>query len=384
MQFSVIASALVAAVVGFGGTLAIIIEATRRLGATPAQTSSWVAALCLGMAVTSAFLSVRYRMPIVTAWSLAGAVLIVAAPPGTGMNEAVGAFMLAAALTVLAGVVPALGDAIARLPTSVAGGMLAGLLLRFALGLFQAVQTAPALVLPLLGVFLLARLLHPASAPLVVIAAAVPIAWGEGYALPVPSASLSTLAWMPPAFSPSAMIGLGVPLFLVTMATQQISGAAVLRTSGYTPPMRAALVTTGLTTLALAPVGAYSVNLSSVTAAICTGPDAHPDPAKRWLTGPVYAVCYLVFALFGASLATALGALPPVLIATVAGAALLGPLTGALTSALQRERDRFAAVLAFAVTASGMSLAGIGAAFWGLIAGVLALWMEGMIRRRRA
>jgi benzoate membrane transport protein len=197
LQFSVIASALVAAVVGFGGTLAIIVEATRRLDATPAQTSSWVAALCLGMAVTSAFLSLRYRMPIVTAWSLAGAVLIAAAPPGTSMNEAVGAFMLAAALTVLAGVVPALGDAIARLPTSVAGGMLAGLLLRFALGLFQAAQTAPTLVLPLLGVFLLARLLHPASAPLVVIAAAVPIAWAEGYALPAPSASLSTLAWMP-------------------------------------------------------------------------------------------------------------------------------------------------------------------------------------------
>jgi benzoate membrane transport protein len=384
LQFSVIASALVAAVVGFGGTLAIIVEATRRLDATPAQTSSWVAALCLGMAVTSACLSLRYRMPIVTAWSLAGAVLIAAAPPGTSMNEAVGAFMLAAALTVLAGVVPALGDAIARLPTSVAGGMLAGLLLRFALGLFQAAQTAPTLVLPLLGVFLLARLLHPASAPLVVIAAAVPIAWAEGYALPAPSASLSTLAWMPPAFSTSALAGLGIPLFLVTMATQQISGAAVLRTCGYTPPVRVALVTTGLTTLVLAPLGAYSVNLSSVTAAICTGPDAHPDPAKRWLTGPVYAVCYLIFALFGASLATALGALPPVLIATVAGAALLGPLTGALTSALHRERERFAAVLAFVVTASGMTLTGIGAAFWGLVAGVLALWMEGAVRRSRA
>jgi benzoate membrane transport protein len=279
--------------------------------------------------------------------------------------------------------VPALGDAIARLPASVAGGMLAGLLLRFALGLFQAAAAAPGLVLPLLAVFLVARLLHPASAPLLVIAAAVPLALAEGYALPAPDAALSTLAWMPPHFSLPALAGLGVPLFLVTMATQQISGAAVLRTSGYVPPVRAALITTGLTTLALAPFGAYSVNLSSITAAICTGPDAHPDKAKRWLTGPVYALCYLVFAVFGASLASSLGGLPPVLISTVAGAALLGPLTAALASALHREAERFAAVLAFAVTASGLTLAGIGAAFWGLMAGLLALGLERALRRRR-
>jgi benzoate membrane transport protein len=381
LQFSVIASALVAAMVGFGGTLAIIVEAARHLGGTEAQTSSWVAALCVGMAFTSVFLSVRYRMPIVTAWSLAGAVLIAAAPAGISMSEGVGAFMFAAVLMVLAGVVPALGTAIAHLPSSVAGGMLAGLLLRFALGLFQAAQGSPGLVLPLLAVFLVARLLHAASAPLVVIAASIPLALAEGYVLPLPTAGLSSLTWITPAFSVPALAGLGVPLFLVTMATQQISGAAVLRTSGYVPPVRAVLVTTGLTTLVLAPFGGYSVNLSSVTAAICTGPDAHPDPAKRWLTGPVYGFCYVVFAVFGASLAAALAALPPVLIATVAGAALLGPLMGALASALHREHERFAAVLAFVVTASGITLAGVGAAFWGLLAGLAALGMERVVRR---
>ncbi|MBV8912696.1 MAG: benzoate/H(+) symporter BenE family transporter [Acetobacteraceae bacterium] len=383
MQFSVIASALVAALVGFGGTLAIIVEATRHLGATPDQTSSWVAALCVGMAITSIYLSVRYRMPIVTAWSLAGAVLIASAPAGIGVNDAIGAFVLSAALMALAGIVPALGDAIAHLPGSIAGGMLAGLLLRFALGLFAAAGVAPGLVLPLLLVFLVARRLHPASAPLAVIAASVPLALLEGYALPAPTAGLSTVAWMPPAFSVTALVGLGVPLFLVTMATQQISGAAVLRVSGYVPPVRAALITTGLTTLALAPLGGYSVNLSSITAAICTGPDAHPDPAKRWLTGPVYGFCYLVFALFGASLASWLGALPPVLVATVAGAALLGPLTGALAAALHHENERFASVLAFVVTASGVTLAGVGAAFWGLLAGLLAMALERMMARRR-
>jgi len=383
LQFSVIASALVATVVGFGSTLAIIVEATKHLGATPGQTSSWVTALCIGIALTSIYLSLRYRMPIVTAWSLAGAVLIVSAPPGTSMNEAVGAFVLGALLTILAGAVPAVGNAIARLPASIAGGMLAGLLLRFALGVFTAAQAAPGLVLPLLLIFLLARLLHPASAPLAVIAAAVPLALLEGYALPWPTVGWSTLEWIPPAFSLPALAGLGMPLFLVTMATQQISGAAVLRTSGYVPPVREALLITGLATLVLTPFGGYSVNLSSITAAICTGPDTHPDPAKRWIAGLFYGLFYIVVAASGASLATALGALPPVLVATVAGAALLGPLTGALASALHRETERFAAALAFVVTASGITLGGIGAAFWGLVAGLLVMGLDEAARRLR-
>ena len=299
------------------------------------------------------------------------------------MGEGIGAFVFAAGLMVLAGAVPAVGNAIARLPASVAGGMLAGLVLRFAVGLFGAAQSAPGLVLPLVGLFLVARLVHAASAPLVVIAASAPLALLEGYALPAPAASLSTLVWMTPTFSVSALVGLGIPLFLVTMATQQISGSAVLRASGYAPPVSGILLTTGLVTVLLAPLGAFSVNLSSVTASICTGPDTHPDPAKRWLVGPVFAACYLALGLAGASLAGALGALPPVLIATVAGTALLGPLTGALASALHRERERFAAVLAFVVTASGLTLGGVGAAFWGLLAGAGALWLEERVARWR-
>lgn len=381
MQFSVIASALVAALVGFGATLAVILKAARHLGATPAQETSWVVALCLGIAWTSGLLSLRHRIPIVTAWSLAGAVLMSAAPPGLGMAEAVGAMLLAAGLTVLAGLVPALGTAIARLPASIAGGMLAGLLLRFVLELFAGAQAAPALVLPLLALFLVARVLHPASAALVVIVAVVPVAAWEGYRIPLPGGTLPSLEWAAPSFSPSAMVGLGIPLFLVTMATQQIPGAAVLRTAGYAPPVGPALVVTGLTTLALAPLGAFSVNLSSITASICTGPDTHPDPSRRWLVGPVYAVCYLVFAAIGASFAAGLGALPPVLVSTVAGVALLGPLTGALAAASSVEQERFAAVLAFAVTASGVTLAGIGGAFWGLVAGLVALGLERAVRR---
>jgi len=383
LQFSIVASALVAVVVGFGGTLAVIVQAAEHLGATPGQASSWVAASCLGIGATSVLLSVRYRMPIVTAWSLAGAVLIASAPPGIGMNAAVGAFIAAAVLTLLAGAVPALGQAIARLPPPIAGAMLAGLMLRFVLGMFQAAQASPALVLPLIGVFLVARLAHAASAPLVVIAAGVPLAAALGLPMPLPNRlELSSLALMPPAISLSALVGLGVPLFLVTMATQQISGGAVLRMSGYVPPMRGALLSTGLASLMLAPFGGYSTNLSSITAAICTGPDAHPDPAKRWMTGPIYGVLYLVLAAFGASLVTLFGSLPPALVATVAGTALLGPLTGSLAAAMSREHERLAAVLAFAVTASGVTLAGVGSAFWGLVAGLLALGLDRLWRLR--
>ena len=209
LRFSVIASGVVAALVGFGGTLAIVVEATRHLGATPAQTSSWVASLCLGMAVTSVFLSARYRMPLLTAWSLAGLVLIAVAPAGIGMGDAIGAFLFSGLLMVLAGAMPALGRAIAHLPASIAGGMLAGLLLHFSIGAFQAAQEAPGLILPLFAVFLVARLLHAASAPLVVIAAAVPLALLEGYTLPMPDASFSTLTWIAPSFSVPALVGLG-------------------------------------------------------------------------------------------------------------------------------------------------------------------------------
>ena len=373
MRFSLVAAALVAVLIGFGGTLALVVAAARNLGADPAEVASWVGALCLGIGLSSIILSLRYRIPVVTAWSLAGAVLIAGLPPGIAMPEATGAFLLSGALMLLSGAVPALGALVARLPAPIGAAMLAGLLLRFVLGLFQAAEAEPRLVLPLLAVFLAARALHPASAPLAVIVAGLPLAALLGHALPAPAFAIPVPRWTTPAFSPTALLGLGLPLFLVTMATQQIPGAAVLRVAGYAPPVRGALVVTGALTVLLAPFGGYSTNLSSITAAICTGPDAHADPAQRWRTGPIYGALYLVLALSGAGFATVLAGLPPALVATVAGAALLGPMTNATAAAMAGERERFAATVAFGVTASGISVLGLGGAFWGLLAGVLAL-----------
>ena len=382
MSLSAAASALVAALVGFGGTLAIIVAAARNLGADAAEVSSWIVALCGGIGLCSIVLSVRHRMPIVAAWSLAGAVLLAGIPPGTGMGAAVGAFLLLGLLMLLAGAVPVLGALVARLPPSIGAGMLAGLVLRFVAGLFMAAQAEPALVLPLLVVFALARMWHAASAPIVVLLLGLPLAWALGHALPPLSFGVAPLRWTAPDWGP-ALLGLGIPLFLVTMATQQVPGAAVLRAAGYEPPVRSIWVASGVFTLLLAPFGGYSINIASLTAAICTGPDTHPDPARRWHAGWIYGAIYLVLALFGAGFATVLAGLPPVLVATVAGTALLGPMANALASAMQVDRERFAATLAFVVTASGYTALGLGGAFWGLCAGVGMLALEQVAARVR-
>ncbi len=383
MPASVLVSAIVAAFVGFGGTLAIIVAAATAVGATPAQTSSWVAGLCLAMAATSGYLSLRHRLPILTAWSTPGAALI-AASTGIGIGEAVGAFLLAAALILLTAAVPALARLVERLPTAVAAGMLAGVLIRFVIGVFESAGTAPGLVLPLVGVFLLARIVSPAGAVLAVIAAGLALAGATGRIGAIPAPGLSDLALVAPVFDPVVLMGLGLPLYLVTMASQNLPGFAVLRANGYPVPARSILAVTGLASLVTAPLGASTSNLAAITAAICAGPDAHPDPARRWLGGPVYAASYLLLAAFGASLVGVFAALPGELVHTIAGLALAGALAGALGAALASERDRFAAALTLSVTASGLSLFGIGSAFWGLLAGLAALFCESAARSWQA
>jgi benzoate membrane transport protein len=382
---SVVMSAIVAALVGFGGTVALIVAAAQAVGADMAQTSSWVAALCLAVAATSGYLSLRHRIPIIAAWSTPGAALIAASAGGIGFDAAVGAFLFSGTLIVLTAAFRPIGDLIARIPTSVAAAMLAGVLLRFVIAVFEGVQTAPELVLPLVGLFLVVRLVSPSAAVLTVLGAGVLLAFSLGLTGPLPSdAALSTLAFVTPVFEPSALIGLGLPLFLVTMASQNLPGFAVLRAAGYPVPSRSILAATGIASVVTAPFGAHTSNLAAITASICTGPDSHPDKEKRWRTGPVYALCYVALAGFGASLVALFEAMPAALITTVAGTALVGPLVGAMGSALAEEKERFAAVLTLAVTASGLSILGIGSAFWGLVAGLAALGLDAMLRRARS
>lgn len=380
MRFSVIASAVVAAFVGFGGTLALIIAAAQALGATQDQTASWVTAVCLAMFFATGYLSWRYRMPIITAWSTPGLALI-GSSAGFSMPEAVGAFILTAIAIIITGLAKPISALVSRIPASIASGMLAGVLFSFLTGAARTIPVDPLFVLPLIVLFFVIRLFNPAMAVLAVLFGGILYAFLAGRVETVPAVELSTLTLIMPVFTLQATIGLALPLYLVTMASQNLPGFAVMRAAGYEPPTAAALQVTGLASLLSAPFGAHTSNMAAISAAICTGPDAHPDPDKRWLTGPFYALSYLVFALFGASFVALFAVLPPPLIVLVAGLALIGAAVNAMTLALKKEDERLAAMVTFAVTASGISIAGIGAAFWALIAG-MAVFLLDQIKNR--
>ncbi|MCR9221672.1 MAG: benzoate/H(+) symporter BenE family transporter [Alphaproteobacteria bacterium] len=385
MRPSLAVNALVAVLVGFGGTLALIVAAAQAVGANQAQTASGVAALCLAMAGISAFLSVRHRIPIIAAWSTPGAALIAGTDGSIGLAAAIGAYLAAGALILLTGFVGPLARAIERLPTPVAAAMLAGVLIRFTIGVFEHLGADPLLVAPMVAAFLLLRLASPAWAVIAVIGLGIALVYGLDRAAPIAGGfQLSHLTLIAPAFDPAALLGLALPLYLVTMASQNLPGFAVLKGAGYQPPAGSILRTSGLASVLIAPLGGLTVNLAAITAAICTGPDTHPDPAQRWKTGPWYALFYLILAMFGASLVALFAALPPAFIATVAGLALLAPLIGALTASLKEEAHRPAAVLTLCVTASGLSLFGIGSAFWGLATGLAVMGLERAWARLKA
>jgi benzoate membrane transport protein len=314
-------------------------------------------------------------MPVITAWSTPGVALI-AASSGFSMNEAVGAFLIAGALLVATALFRPLTTLISRIPASVASGMLAGIVVTFATEAAKTVPLDPWLIVPLIAAFFVLRLINPAISVLAVLIGGGAAAFLTGRVGGLPTPEISTLTWIWPEFSAGAVVGLAVPLYLVTMASQNLSGLAVLRASGYEPDPAPLIGVTGLFSVLTAPFGASTTNLAAISAAICTGPDVHPDPAKRWKTGPFYALAYLIFALFGASLVAIFAVLPQSLIALVAGLALLGPLTNALSIALQKENERMAATVTFAVTASGLVLFGIGSAFWGLVAGLAVLALD--------
>lgn len=375
MPISLISSALVAAVVGFAATLALLIAAAQAVGATPAQTASWVTAICLAKVAETLILSWRYKTPIITAWSTAGLALI-GASTGLSMEQAVGAFVLAAVLLVITGLFKPVTQLVERIPASVSAGMLGGILLPFVLAAAQSARFEPVFVLPLAVLFFVLRLFNPAFAVIAVLLAGTGHALVSGGIAGSGGLEASRLVFIAPEFSLPALIGLGVPIYLVTMASQNMPGMAVLKTDGYNPPAGPIIAVTGFFSFLSAFFGASTTNLAAITAAICTGKDTHPDRNKRWLVAFPYAASYALFALFGASLAALFSSLPPSLIALVAGLALLGPLANATSIALQKEDNRIAAMATFAITASGIAFFGVGAAFWGLVAGMIILAMQ--------
>lgn len=375
-----ISAALVAALVGYGSTIALVLAAAAAVGADAGQTASWVAAICFSKAIGSALLSSWKKVPVVLAWSTPGAALI-AASTGVDIHQAVGAFVFAGALIALTAAIRPLNRAVNAIPAGVASGMLAGVLLPFTMAVALHAATAPALVLPLVAVFLLVRLVNPLMAVLAALVAGLAIAFSYGGA-PLPNVGVEwkLLTFIAPQFDPAVLLGLGVPLYLVTMASQNLPGFTVLRANGYEPPVTEALGVTGILSAFFALFGAHTINMAAITAAICLGDDVHPDKRQRWKVGLVYALVWATLGLSGPVIVPAILAMPPEIIAVVAGLALIPPLIGALASAFDVQATRFAAAATFAVTASGVAAFGIGAAFWGLLAGLLVHLLDQLKR----
>ncbi|MFI5954881.1 benzoate/H(+) symporter BenE family transporter [Cryptosporangium sp. NPDC051539] len=365
---------IVTALVGFSSSFAVVIAGLRAVGADPGQAASGLLTVCVASGVVAAVLGLRYRMPIAIAWSTPGAALLVSTgvQPG-GFAVAVGAFLAAAVLVVIAGLFGPLARWIAAIPAPVASAMLAGVLLDLCLSPVRAVVETPWLALPVIAVWaLLTRFARAWAVPAALVVAAAGVAITR-YDQGLDAALRPEVTFTAPVFSLTAIVSIAIPLFLVTMAGQNVPGMTVLATYGYRPPLRSALVATGLASAAGAPFGGHAVNLAAITAALAAGPDAHPDPQRRWIASVTAGSGLAVLGL-GSGLATALVVLaPPVLIEAVAGLALLAALASALTSALSSASSvaggREAAIVTFVVTGSGVTLAGIGAAFWGLLAG---------------
>jgi benzoate membrane transport protein len=374
LSVSAVIAGFVTVLVGFTSSAVIVFQAAQTLGASAAEIASWMWALGLGMGVTCIALSLRYRVPVVTAWSTPGAAMLITSAAGVTMPDAIGAFLVSALLITVAGFTGWFERAINRIPLSLASGMLAGVLLRFGLDVFIAMKSQFALAFTMFAVYLVARRVVPRYAVVAALAVGIAIAGGLGL-LRVDGLHLELArpVFTAPRFSLAAMIGVALPLFVVTMASQNVPGAAVLRADGYTVPISPLIGWTGVATLLLAPFGAYALNLAAITAAICTGRTAHEDPAKRYVAAVFAGIFYIAIGLFGATVGALFAAFPKELIFAVAGLALLPTIGSGLAVAVGSEREREPALVTFLVTASGVTLFGIGSAFWGLVAGVLAL-----------
>jgi benzoate membrane transport protein len=369
----------VAVLVGFTSSVAIVFSAAQALGAGPAEISSWMWALGLGMGLCSVLPSLWLRQPVMIAWSTPGAAVLATAAASGGFHlpEAVGAFIVSAALVTLFGVTGWFERLMGRIPMPIASALLAGVLARFGLDAFIALKSSFALVLLMLAAYLVGRRFWPRYAVPGVLAVGTVFAAAQGQLhLGVVSFALTVPVFTMPVFTLPAVVSLALPLFIVTMASQNLPGVAAIRAAGYDMPISKLITITGIATLLLAPFGAFALNLSAITAAICMGGEAHEDKNRRYMAAVACGLIYCVIGLFGAAVTGVLTAFPRELVVAIAGLALLGTIGNGLAAALKEDAHREAALITFLVTLSGLSLWGIGSAFWGVVAGALALFVQ--------
>lgn len=371
---SAVVAGFIAMLTGYTSSLVLMFQAGQAAGLTNGQISSWIWALSIGMAICCIGLSLRYRAPIMIAWSTPGAALLITSLPGVPYSEAIGAYIFASGLIVLIGLTGTFDRLMRRIPASIAAALLAGVLFKIGLEICVAAEQQPLLVVAMLLAYLVGKRLLPRYAVLAalivgsVLAAVFGLLNFEQFEL-----QMAVPEWTTPSFSLAAAISIGIPLFIVAMASQNLPGMAVLRANGYDVPASPLLTTTGLTSMLLAPFGSHGIHMAAISAAICAGPEAHEDPKKRYTAAIWCGVFYGIAGIFGATLAALFAALPKALILSIAALALFASIIGGLTQAMSEPREREAALITFLVTASGMTLFSVGSAFWGIVAGLLTL-----------
>lgn len=383
MSLSAVIMGFVCVMVGYLSTIAVIFQAAESSGASAAQINSWIGALGIGMGITTIGLTLYFRAPIVTAWSTPGAALLVTSAVGVPMQQIIGAFIVSSLLIVLCGVTGWFERVLDRIPKSIAAAMLAGILLQFGMNVFVSMEGDFQISVSMFVCYLVMRQLLPQYTILLCLIVGLSVAWLYGFRLPAVELLVTRPVFIVPHFNWQSLISIAIPLFAVTMASQNVPGVATLRVAGYQTRVSPIITWTGFTSLLLAPFGCIGLNLAAITAALCMGPDAHADKDRRYVASLFAGGFYLVLGFLGATVGALLIGLPEALVLTVAGLALFATIASSLKAAMQDDIEREPALITFLVTASGVTLFGIGAALWGLFAGVLALMLARLMGRIR-
>ena len=364
----------VTVLVGFTSAGVIVFQAAQSVGASTTEIGSWLWALGWGMGLTSIGLSLYYRVPIVTAWSTPGAAMLITTTADVTLSEAIGAFLISGALIILVGFTGWFERLMKHLPLSLAAAMLAGILLQFGLNIFVALQSQYLIVGTMLGIYIIMRRTLPRYAIIAALIMGILTTGSQGLlqweAIQI---QWATPIFTAPQFSLNGLIGIAFPLFIVTMASQNVPGIATIRAFDYTVPSSPLIGWTGVATALLAPFGAFAINLAAITAAISMGREAHEDSNKRYWAAIAVGIFYIIVGVFGATVSSLFAALPQELVWAIAGLALLGTIGKGLVTALATEESREPALITFLVTASGITILGIGSAFWGLVIGLLVM-----------
>jgi benzoate membrane transport protein len=381
LSVSAIGTGLLAAVIGFTSSFAVVLQGLRSAGATEDQATAGLIALTVGMGISGIILALRYRMPIGVAWSTPGAALLIASGDTlNSVNEAIGAYIVSALLLILAGWFRPLGRLIEAIPASLANALLAGVLLSICLAPIHALASDAWLAAPLLLTWwIVGRFNRFYAVPAALLVLIPVVAWRlgvpEDFAAQLRASLMPQFMMIKPVFDTQAMISIGIPLFVVTMASQNVPGVAVLRASGYQPRAGPLIINTGLFSLLSAPFGAHGINLAAITAAMFCSPDAHADPDRRYWAAATAGLAYVVIGLLAGVTGLFVTLVPAILVEAIAGLALLGSFSAAIVAALSEARQREAAAITFLFAGSGLAFLGVGGAFWGLLAGGFMLYI---------